>query len=182
MSTNHTPNYNLCQWEPGDQVKRTDFNEDNTKIDAALKLLSASVSGKAEDSALSALAGTVASMQNTVGSKQDASGAVLLAVGSYTGTTNTSSEAVSGSQKVSLPFTPQAVLVIPESGGLYNSNAAGYVYGGLAVTGCPGMFHDHTTLEIISGGFRVYTYWSGSDYYYIRLNDKGDKYHYIALG
>ena len=36
MSTNHTTNYNLCQWEATDQVLRTDFNEDNAKIDAAL--------------------------------------------------------------------------------------------------------------------------------------------------
>ena len=37
MSTNHTPNYNLCQWEATDQVLREDFNEDNRKIEAALK-------------------------------------------------------------------------------------------------------------------------------------------------
>lgn len=37
MSTNHTPNYNLCQWEATDQVLRSDFNQDNAKIDAALK-------------------------------------------------------------------------------------------------------------------------------------------------
>ena len=36
MSTNHTPNYNLCQWEATDQVLRSDFNQDNAKIDAAL--------------------------------------------------------------------------------------------------------------------------------------------------
>lgn len=36
MSTNHTPNYNLCQWEATDQVLRSDFNQDNDKIDAAL--------------------------------------------------------------------------------------------------------------------------------------------------
>ena len=36
MSTNHTPNFNLCQWEATDKVLRTDFNEDNQKIDAAL--------------------------------------------------------------------------------------------------------------------------------------------------
>ena len=36
MSTNHTANYNLCQWEATDQVLRTDFNQDNAKIDAAL--------------------------------------------------------------------------------------------------------------------------------------------------
>lgn len=33
---NHTPNYNLSQWEPGDPVQRADFNADNAKIDAAL--------------------------------------------------------------------------------------------------------------------------------------------------
>ena len=36
MSTNHTANYDLCQWEATDQVLRTDFNEDNAKIEAAL--------------------------------------------------------------------------------------------------------------------------------------------------
>ena len=36
MSTNHTPNFNLCQWEATDKVLRTDFNHDNQKIDAAL--------------------------------------------------------------------------------------------------------------------------------------------------
>ena len=36
MASNHTPNYNLNQWQATDQVKRTDFNEDNAKIDAAL--------------------------------------------------------------------------------------------------------------------------------------------------
>ena len=36
MSTNHTPNFNLCQWEAGDKVLRSDFNADNQKIDAAL--------------------------------------------------------------------------------------------------------------------------------------------------
>ena len=37
MSTNHTPNYSLSQWEPGDDVLRADFKADNAKIDAALK-------------------------------------------------------------------------------------------------------------------------------------------------
>ena len=34
---NRTNNYNLCQWEETDRVQRTDFNEDNAKIDAAVK-------------------------------------------------------------------------------------------------------------------------------------------------
>ena len=40
MSTNHTTNYNLNQWEATDKVLRTEFNADNSKIDAALKNLS----------------------------------------------------------------------------------------------------------------------------------------------
>ena len=43
MATNHTANYQLNQWEPTDQVLRTDFNADNSKIDAALKSLSTTV-------------------------------------------------------------------------------------------------------------------------------------------
>ena len=37
MSTNHTTNYNLNQWEAADKVLRAEFNADNAKIDAALK-------------------------------------------------------------------------------------------------------------------------------------------------
>ena len=37
MSTNQTPNYQLSQWEAGDQILRADFNADNAKIDGALK-------------------------------------------------------------------------------------------------------------------------------------------------
>ena len=43
MATNHTTNYQLCQWEATDKVLRTDFNEDNQKIDAALASLSSQI-------------------------------------------------------------------------------------------------------------------------------------------
>lgn len=36
MSTNHTRNYGLSQWEPGDPVLHTDFNRDNQIIDEAM--------------------------------------------------------------------------------------------------------------------------------------------------
>ena len=39
MSTNRTPIYNLCQWEPEDPVLRTDFNADNAKIEIAMSRL-----------------------------------------------------------------------------------------------------------------------------------------------
>ena len=37
MASNQTGNYGLNQWEATDQVLRTEFNADNSKIDAALK-------------------------------------------------------------------------------------------------------------------------------------------------
>ena len=37
MASNYTENFSLCQWGATDHVLRTDFNEDNRKIDAALE-------------------------------------------------------------------------------------------------------------------------------------------------
>lgn len=36
MASNYTSNYGLCQWEATDQVLRTEFNEDNAKVDVVL--------------------------------------------------------------------------------------------------------------------------------------------------
>ena len=43
MASNYTENYGLCQWEATDQVLRTEFNEDNAKIDEALSKLNCRV-------------------------------------------------------------------------------------------------------------------------------------------
>ena len=68
---NRTSSYNLCQWEETDRVRRTDFNEDNVKIDQALGALR---DGKAEAAALSALSVAMAGKGNC-----------RVAAGSYTG-------------------------------------------------------------------------------------------------
>ncbi len=59
MSTSQTPNYGLHQWAGEDQFKRTDFNEDNAKLDAALHGLRSDVDAKAAQSALNTLTATV---------------------------------------------------------------------------------------------------------------------------
>lgn len=43
MASNYTEHLGLCQWEATDQVLRTDFNEDNAKIDEVLGELSKTV-------------------------------------------------------------------------------------------------------------------------------------------
>ena len=94
MSTNHTANYDLCQWEATDQVLRTDFNQDNAKLDAALKSLS---DQKASQSALNAListvsqkadASTVSSLSQIVAAKADQSALTAQAV-AHTADVNT---------------------------------------------------------------------------------------------
>jgi len=91
MSTNHTLNYGLCQWEADDQVLRTDFNSDNAKIDAALAgkapvsaldSLKATVAGKASQSSLDALARTVSQHTTSLAGKGDC----MLYTTSYVGT------------------------------------------------------------------------------------------------
>ena len=59
MATNQTTNYQLNQWEPTDAVRRVEFNQDNAKVDAALKSLSDQVVQKANQSALNTLISSV---------------------------------------------------------------------------------------------------------------------------
>ena len=62
MASNYTTNYQLNQWEAGDQVLRTEFNQDNQKIDAALKTNADAIA--AETAARAALAETMAGKGN----------------------------------------------------------------------------------------------------------------------
>lgn len=62
MSSNHTANYQLCQWEPGDAVLRTDFNADNAKVDAALNAMSTQVNSMS--SSVSSHSSSIAKLGN----------------------------------------------------------------------------------------------------------------------
>ena len=59
MATNQTTNYQLNQWEPTDAVQRVEFNQDNAKVDTALKSLSDQVIQKANQSAVNTLISAV---------------------------------------------------------------------------------------------------------------------------
>ena len=127
MATNHTTNYALNLWEANDKFVREEFNENTTKLDAALKT---------HDSA-------VAAIQTTL------SGMVKLAVGHYTGDG-------AATRFISTGFTPQAVLVFLTKGYTYSSSDYGSAcYGGLAVTEHPSGKSSTATVQIVSGGFNV---------------------------
>ena len=61
MASSYTSSYQLCQWEAGDKVLRTDFNSDNTKIDAALKPQADAITAKAAQADLEELEEDLAS-------------------------------------------------------------------------------------------------------------------------
>lgn len=67
MASNHTEKYQLNQWDADDKVIRTDFNEDNAKIEAALAGLEQSkASAVLCDGLVDALHNTNVTVQNLV--------------------------------------------------------------------------------------------------------------------
>ena len=94
---NRTINYALCQWGETDRVQRTDFNEDNVKLDTAVKAVERRVDGldgsKASASALNALAGRVAALEQP-----------RFYVGTYTGDGNES-------RTIQLPWAPTFMIL-----------------------------------------------------------------------
>ena len=159
MASNHTEHFSLNQWQADDQVKRTDFNEDNAKIDAALNDLSGGLAEKATTAALEALSKKLAAMP-------------CLVTGTYTGDGT-------DSRLISLGFQPKALLVMREEGYSARPYTDDY-YGGLALPGKPvclqTSYGTNYILTIESKGFRVYYNYDK----YVFSNQKDTNYHYLA--
>ena len=125
MATNYTANYKLCQWEPEDNFLREEFNQDNAKIDAALKgLENTKANSSTTNSRLTALENRVE-----------------VIVGSYTGDGT-------ATRTINLGFTPKAVLLEHSSGMRMGSN--NIAFGGLALLDAPAR-----GFQIVDGGFSV---------------------------
>lgn len=179
MASNHTEHFSLNQWQADDQVLRTDFNEDNAKIDAALNDLSGGLAAaqaeKADQTALDALAAEVAKKATTAAlealSKKLASMPCLV-TGTYTGDG-------AESRLISLGFQPKALLVMTDEGYSARPYTDDY-YGGLALPGKPvclkTVYGTDYILTVESQGFRVYYNKSK----YVFSNQKEFNYHYLA--
>lgn len=159
MASNHTEHFSLNQWQADDQVKRTDFNEDNAKIDAALNDLSGGLAEKATTAALETVSKKLVAMP-------------CLVTGTYTGDGT-------DSRLISLGFQPKALLVMIEEGYSARPYTDDY-YGGLALPGKPvclqTSYGTNYILTIESKGFRVYY----NRDRYILSNQKDTNYYYLA--
>ena len=175
MASNHTEHFSLNQWLPDDQVKRTDFNEDNAKIDAALNDLSGGLAEKAGQAALDALAAEVAKKAATAALEalsQKLASMPCLVTGTYTGDGT-------DSRLISLGFQPKALLVMREEGYSARPYTDDY-YGGLALPGKPvclqTSYGTDYILTIESKGFRVYY----NNSRHTISNQKEANYYYLA--
>ena len=170
MASNYTENYGLCQWEATDSFVRTEFNQDNARIDAALKDLEDT---KAEQAALSSLSATV-SGKASQSSVNSLSGEIALKcrvkAGTYTGNG-------AASQTISAGFSLKAVLVEQADGRRpYSSNYG--VLGGLAVTGHPVSRSSKDLLKLSGSSFIVYS----QSEFVGAPNVNGAPSHFVALG
>ena len=204
MASNYTENYGLCQWEAGDNFVRTEFNQDNAKIDAALKdledtkaeqaavnSLTTAVAGKAEQAALDSLSAAVGgkadqtaldSLTTAVAAKAERSAleslsdTVELKCRMKTGKYTGNGSAEGDSQTISVGFPIQAVLVENRAGNRSQAvNAA--TLGGLALKGTS-LYNDETLVSISGSSFTVYV----GGQYKGNLNREGTTYLYVAWG
>lgn len=154
---NRTNTFHLSQWEKSDRILMTDFNSDNSKIDAALAALQ---SGKADAAPVDTM------LSNLENNKAE------LVLGVYSG--NNASV-----RTITLGFQPKAVYVCTQGGTAGFHSGTRMMYGGLAMLG-----HDATLdgsggsevgLAILDNGFRVRQ--SGN----VCLNMSSFSYYYVAL-
>lgn len=173
MASNYTDNYKLCQWEAEDRVLRTEFNEDNAKIDAALVSLSSAVSGKASSSAVSSLQSLLNSLKTTV-SQQTATlsgkGNCQIYATTYVGTGRYGSDAPCS---VSFPLKPMVVFVTgPDSyQGIFTQGSSGHYAAYLGVSG---------SYVAVTWGSKSVT-WYSDKAASLQLNTAGKTYTVTAL-
>ena len=154
-----TTHYQLNQWEAADQVKRTDFNADNAKIDAAIRAVDVKADGKAAQSALTAL-------QTAVNGK----GNCKIAFGSYVGDGNAEA-AIS----LTFGFQPKLVLVVGDAYFLPMPWGADSAQAHAS--------HSYTVNPVWRvDGVSWTLYHAYENPAYGMLNDKGKTYLYVALG
>ena len=141
MSSNKTTNYQLHSWEPGDDFLRTEFNENFSALDTAIKGV--------ETGASSALAGARSALEGSISAVSTvANGKVSIVTGSYGG------DGTQG-RVISLGFNPKAVLIFLCTGqtGL-GSDTFGGLFTDTMPLKCNGM-GSYICAQVVTDGFRV---------------------------
>lgn len=152
MSTNHTPIYDFCLWQPEDRVLRVDFNENNLKIESELAGLSRRTF--ALEQKTSSLEGTAFTTKNP-----------QVHFGSYVGDSMEK-------QTITLGFRPKLVLALRST---FQTGTGTYFHSGMALDGVL----SSAGVGILDNGFEVYNRDNGDIRY--RTNEYGHTYIYLAV-
>ena len=175
---NYAENYQLNQWESADRVLRTDFNEDNQTVDAAIKAAE-NYTGVVEALANQAKSAAAHAQAAADLAQATADGGVKIAVGSYTG-----NGAYGSAHPNSLTFTfkPQIIFLDTQTLSQFNSIPEYYLLlrdaPALAAPGYSG--HNTVTWKDTSVSWYFGKQESSAAAY--QFNSKGKTYHYIAIG
>ena len=157
MSTNKTTHYQLNQWEAEDRVLRTEFNQDNAKL----------------DSALTQAAQERAELQAAI---------PKIVTGTYTGNGAASRTITVGfTPKAVLVCTISGLMYTPSGSGYVYGGLAleGHPVQKAKAEGSS--VTNYNALEIVDNGFRVYCI-QLNEYSAVYCNYNGTSYHYIAVG
>ena len=127
MSTNYTENYNLCQWEASDKVLRTDFNDDNAKLETALTRIEATANAAKTQA------------QTITNNAYTKTGYRPFAVGTYHGDTQ-------ANRVIPLGFRPKFVFLFPSDLNLQFTSTMGVAIDGQM----------SKNIDIVSNGFQVH--------------------------
>jgi len=162
MASNQTSNYKLNQWAAEDRIIREEFNEDNSKVEAALTELA---NTKATQAAVNGLS---AQLANKYGSDHP-----YIVSGNYTGTGTTTITVTTG-------FKPSLVMLFNPGASAAGDNT--YLVGdGSAQLLCTVSYSQDIktdALQLVSTGFTVNYQLSPN---VSGFNEEGQTYHYIAF-
>lgn len=197
---NYTTNYQLTQWEKDDRIQMEDFNDNNAKLDAAIKTnadaiaalgtskansasVNAALAQKADASALTA---ETQARQNADAALQSAVNAMpRIAIGSYVG------NGQYGTNKpvsLSFSFSPKLVLVMANDANFtINEDVANYVIflrGVTSFCGCRASNETNSAGYTVQWGDKTVS-WRAVNSSCCpegQLNVSGKTYHYLAIG
>lgn len=162
MSTNKTTNYNLHSWVPEDDFLRSEFNDNFTSLDTALKTLSTALTSETT-ARQQAVATEATAREAAVNAEQKARQSAIATL------TTSKAEIVCGfytgdgakERTITLGFQPKAVLLIHDHGRTYvDVSNTSVAYGGLFLPGHPlkcdaSGSNPTSAAEIVSTGFKV---------------------------
>ena len=168
MASNYTTNYELPLWEPQDSFLRTEFNDANQKIDAA-------IAAKAD-------AADVTALESEVDALVQSAGNCRIVTGSYTGTGEYGEDQPN---TLTFPFPPKlVVLVVGDTHSVLlspHTQAAGYYEAYICYGMLKPSWNGNSVSWYVDGYFEGSLHGSGGGARQ-QLNEEGIAYHYLAIG